>query len=303
MSTRIIVAIAGATLAAGGLIAAAQRDQVDAAIGAAGGLAAGLLLAGAVAAWRRSWQRSRTHRGAWGRLAWACLWLAVLASAWIALRWDAVLLVSPTLGALLLGLATVPAPSRSIGPPRFADDWVRVEPEGGRLSHEGVSLVAPPGWTAWRVAASGDQPEALALIADERRWDLPIPIIGFARLSGEAGSSAASPEELVEQLRAGLGGDLPLEITQFGAASAVIAGETAVAVNVEARLRSDKIPVPGPVMAFGRALLGIRPIVARLYVVDRASERWAMGWLGWADGASRLASLGERLVGSVHWDA
>jgi hypothetical protein len=300
VAVRAIVGLAGVALLAGAIVAVLASDGPARIVAGVAGAGCGLLVAGAVAAWRRSWQRGRQRRKAWGRLAWALAWVALAVIVGALLLDEGAVVLSAALGSLLLGSALLPPPSEQSAPPRFGADWTPLGTSDGRLVVHGLQLAVPEAWSAFRVPDGDDYADVVALLPRRRRLDLPIPMLAVGRLTGEA-ADVPSAEALVEQLRKPLGEDAPIEITSARARTAYVAGETALVLDVAARLADKAIPIPGVMLAVGKALVGIRPVSARVYILDRGAERWAIVWLGWSDGAARLNDIGESVLASLRW--
>jgi hypothetical protein len=219
----------------------------------------GLIAAGAVASWRRSWQRGRRRRNAWGRLAWALLWVAIAGIVVAFILSEVVVVLPAALGSLLLGSALLPEPSEQPAPPRFVEGWTPLEAAGGRLAVHRMQLAVPESWSAFRVPDTEDYADVLALLPNRRRLDLPIPILAVGRLIDEA-TDLPSSESLVEQFRK-LGHDTPIEITSATGRTAYVAGETATVLDVEAWLLDAAIPVPRLLVSMGKAVAVFAPLL------------------------------------------
>jgi hypothetical protein len=299
---RLIVAMTGVilVLVAAVLLIDASDPRRWTWVGLAG--LAGLTLAGAMAAWRRSWQRGRQHRQRWGSAAWLALWVSVGTTAVsVALVSAPVTTVVPTLlGGLAIGLAVTPAPRPQVKRPRFTEGWLVLPVTDGRVVVGGGSLAVPPEWTAWRVPED-QAADGFVLLPPGRRWDLPMPMLGGGRMSAADAAEAGSPEEMADRILAEIPADAPIALADVRRGSAVIDGEAAVTLDFEARLLSDRLPAPGVVASLGLWIAGIGPIAGRVYLLDRAGERWLIGWIGWADARSSVERPAEEAILSWRW--
>jgi hypothetical protein len=122
-------------------------------------------------------------------------------------------------------------------------------------------------------------------------------------MSAADASEAGSPEEIADQLLALIPGDAPIVLDHVRRGSAFVGGETALTLDFEARLRPDRLPAPRVAVSLGLWIAGVGPIAGRLYVIDRAGERWIIGWIAWANVRSSLEPAAEGAIGSWRWTA
>ena len=265
---------------------------------------AGLALAGAAAAWRRSWQRGRQHRQRWGTAAWLAFWIGIIAIALAVVGVSApVTTIVPTvLGAAVLGMVVTPRARSPVMPPRFTEGWQPLPMSDGRAAIDDASLAVPSGWTAWRVP-DVHSTDGFGRVPPDRRWDLPMPMVGGGRMSAADAAEAGSPEQMADQLLAQIPGNAPIVLQNVRRGSAFVGGESAFTLDFEARLRPDRLPAPRIAVSLGSWIVGGGPIAGRVYVVDRAGVRWLIGWIGWADGRSSLEPTAEGAIRSWRWTA
>lgn len=304
-SIRLIVAIAGLSLVVVAALLIVDSTDSRRWLGFGLSVLAGLMCAVAVGAWRRSWQRGRRHRERWGSFAWLAFWVGVAAVAFAVFPVGALVttVVSALMGATMTGIAISPAPRPPIVAPRFAKGWNLIPIRDGRAGIDEGSLDVPTGWTAWRVPGDAGSGDGLLLLSPDRRWDLPMPSIGAGRLSAADRTEAGTPEEMAERLLAEIPADMPIAIENVRRGSAHVGGETAMMFDFEARLLADRLPVPTMVASIGLWLAGVGPVTGRVHVIDRADERWIIGWIGWSAHGHALGLVAEPAIRSWRWSS